>query len=33
VGTLGGDRQFTVFCGGTPDARTHFIIDILGYYR
>jgi hypothetical protein len=28
---LGGDRELRVFCGGV-EARTHFIIDINGYY-
>jgi hypothetical protein len=29
---LDGARQLAVFCGG-PGAATHFIIDIVGYYR
>jgi hypothetical protein len=29
---LGGDREVTVRCGGTVDASTHFLIDVVGYY-
>lgn len=29
---VGGDRQVTVRCGGTVDASTHFLIDVVGYY-
>ena len=26
-------RQVTVICGGSASAQTHFIIDVVGYYR
>lgn len=31
-GPLNSDRQISVRCGGNTDARTHFLVDILGYY-
>ncbi len=31
-GPLNDNREITVFCGGDTNAKTHFLIDILGYY-
>ena len=29
---LGGDRQVIIRCGGAGGARTHFVLDVVGYY-
>jgi hypothetical protein len=31
-GPLNGAREVTVLCGGDAAAKTHFLIDVLGYY-
>ena len=33
VVSLGGDRRLDVYAGGVSGARTHFIVDITGYYK
>ncbi|MEO5902217.1 MAG: hypothetical protein ABIR68_19095 [Ilumatobacteraceae bacterium] len=29
---ISADRKLNVFCGGVPTSKTHFVIDISGYY-
>ncbi len=31
-GPLNANREVSVFCGGDTGAKTHFLIDVLGYY-
>jgi len=31
-GQVNSAREVSVFCGGDADAKTHFLIDVLGYY-
>lgn len=31
-GPLNAAREVSVFCGGNANAKTHFLIDVLGYY-
>lgn len=31
-GPLNDSREISVFCGGDANAKTHFLVDVLGYY-